>query len=94
MVNYSDLEHMLAEALSSLKLYSKIDNLDGGKKRRKKNLQQKGRSIATGNFGYPLGRLCNSNAQDRTWNYDLCLLVPALMNLVQHYIAKGVWEIL
>lgn len=35
MVNYSDLEHMLAEALSSLQLYSKIDNLDGGKKKKK-----------------------------------------------------------
>lgn len=92
MVNYNDLDHTLAEALSSLRLYSKIDNLDGKKK--KKNPQQKRRSIATGNFGYPPGRLCNSNAQGRIWNYDLCLLVPALMNLVQHCIAKGVWEIL
>lgn len=56
--------------------------------------KQKGRSVASGNFGYPLGRSCSSNAQGRAWNYDLCLPVPALMNLVQHYIAKGVWEIL
>lgn len=55
---------------------------------------QKRRSAASGNFGYPLGRSCSSNAQSRARNFDLCLPVPALMNLVQHYIAKGVWEIL
>lgn len=34
MVNYNDLDHTLAEALSSLRLYSKIDNLDGKKKKK------------------------------------------------------------
>lgn len=63
------------------------DRKAGGKK-------QKGRSVVSGNSGYSLRTSCSSNAQGRAWNYDLCLPVPALMNLVQHYIAKGVWEIL
>lgn len=40
MVNYNDLDHTLAEALSSLRLYSKIDNLDGKKKKKIHNKRE------------------------------------------------------